>query len=329
MNSTYRHIRRIATCLALCSAVGAALSLSAAARQSSKYSPPSAGPLPPAKVIPPSAATADTRDRFDFNGEDWHEDAQQVGTARRFIYRMKDTTLTGDAVRYDRKKQLLDAEGSLVLNDGEHHMTGRKAHVDYARSKRLAVITGDVVIQIKAKSDAAGAANGSGGASTSNKPPVKPAAAPTNAASDDTGNIAKERGRGGTLTCDRVDYYYAPERKFAIATGNVVFKQRITQKDGHVVERTFKVEHAEYDGKNERLVAFPPVDVTDSDREEMHFQDKVIIGTKEGAETLETKGSFKGLNLLGPDEDENSDTTAASAAQGKSALSAPPSGPKP
>lgn len=232
--------------------------------------------IPPASVPPLAAKTAPSqtprkrqisdkpKQPVDFYGEDGFLDAKSdTMSAREFTYKDRDTVVTGAKARWNKKTEVLDAEGNLALDDPKHHVTGEKAHVDDSKKSKLAIITGSVIIVLKPKDKAAGSA-----------------------ASD----VEGEKGKGGTITCDRVDDYY--DREFSILTGHLIFKQSITKDDGHVVERTVTSDHAEYDGKANKLHLFAPVDMTDTDEQEAHFKSDVFVGTKEGEETVESKGAF-------------------------------------
>ena len=74
-----------------------------------------------------------------------------------------------------------------------------------------------------------------------------------------------------------------------------------------MVERTLTAEHAEYDQKTERLLLFAPVNGQDTDGQEMHSESDMLVGTKEGAETLATQG--KTTLKIFVDEDEDAGAT--------------------
>jgi hypothetical protein len=115
--------------------------------------------------------------------------------------------------------------------------------------------------------------------------------------------------------CDRIDDYY--ERQFVILSGHLVFKQQITKSDGKTLERILTAEHAEYDGKANRLHHFAPVDLKDTDNQSGHFDQDVVVGTKEGEETVQSKGRFSAVFPIGnekPDEDTQPDAPADSPA---------------
>lgn len=307
-----RHLRslranRTALCVVLAAAglVIAGLVRSASAGQNSQIKPvvPGASDLRP---LPPFTAGAADKSRTDAAPAGKSLAGSQGGaspaldymdilrprvdektgitTGNDFTYRRDDMTMTGSRVRWDKNKRLLDAEGNLVLDDDKHHMTGDKAHVDDRKSVKLAIFTGNVVIVIKPKADTKAANRES---------------APAN------GDVAKEKDRGAIITCDKVEDYY--KKEFAILTGRLNFTQKLTKADGHVVERTGTASHAEYDGKAHKLHLFPPVDGKDSDGQVFHAEHDVILGTKEGEETMQSDGPIHVVLLRDDEKDSEKD----------------------
>lgn len=239
---------------------------------------------PPGKTAPglasPATSVDDPKRKYvGLEGAEWTVDEKTgITTARDFTYTEDDMVVTGAKARYNKNTSVLDANGNLVLDDPKHHVTGDKAHVDNSRKAKLAIFTGSVVIVLK--------------------PKAQPADAPAN-------DVASEKGKGGTITCDRVDDYY--KKQFVILRGHLTFKQKITKKDGHTVERTLTADHAEYDGKHDKMHLFVPVEMTDSDGQEAHFEQDVFVGTKEGEETLDSKGRTRLKILIEDDKDDSSD----------------------
>ena len=183
--------------------------------------------------------------------------------------------VTGNQARYKQDKikklSIMDVNGNLILDDDKHHVTADKAHVDDSEGVKLAVITGNVVIVLKPK------------------PELK----------KDASDSAKQRGKGATITCDKVDDYY--KKEFVIFTGHFVVKQLITKDDGSILDRTVTADHAEYDGKLNMLHLFAPVDYSDSDKQELHCVEDAFVGTKEGEETFKS-GHTKGKILREQDK---------------------------
>jgi hypothetical protein len=246
-------------------------------------------PLPedkaaPSQKPPDAVKPGDTTTKWaEFNAASGGDVDEKTGitTGHDFTYKEGDMVVTGANARYNKKTKVLDADGRLALDNPRQHVTGDKAHVDNSKKAKLAVFTGSVVIVIKPKD--------------------RPADAGAN-------EVAGEKGKGGTITCDRVDDYY--KKDFAILTGHLTFKQKITKKDGGMVERTLTADHAEYDGKHDKMHLFPPVDVKDTDGQEAHFTTDALVGTKEGEETLESKGKISLKILLDDDADDSGDTSA-------------------
>ncbi len=200
---------------------------------------------------------------------------KHISTGTNFTYKELEENLviTGKKAEYNDKTYVMDLNGNIVLDDDKHHVTGDKAHIDDSQSVKLAVFTGNVVIVVKPK-------------------PV---------AAADASDSAKQRAKGVTLTCDKVEDYY--KRDFVILTGHFTAKQLIQEDDGTTVERTMTAEHAEYDGKKNSLHLFAPVDVTDTLKQEAHFDEDVFVGTKEGEESLESKGRSHGKFRKKQDEE--------------------------
>jgi hypothetical protein len=236
--------------------------------------------VPGQRGAPTGKADDPAKKMGSIDAEDYTLDEKTgVITARDFTYRADDMTVTGAKGRYNKNSKVLDAESNLVMDDPEHHVTGDKAHVDNGKAK-LSIFTGSVIVVVKPK-DKPAAAGGS--------------------------DVADEKGNGGTITCDRVEDYY--KRKFVILIGHLTFKQTITKKDGSTVDRTLTAEHAEYDGKTDKMHLFAPVDLKDTDNQEGHFKKDVFVGTKEGEETLKTEGPGHIIFVIPDDKDDAEENT--------------------
>ncbi len=249
------------------------------------------------------------------DAEDWKDDAATgIGSGHHVRWVEDDRTITGDTLQYNRKKKLVDAEGHLVLDDSEYHVTGTKATVDNGE-KKLAVVTGDVVVVIKPKPPKAPPAGTASATRTAKNGPQPPP-------SDGEEDTASTRRRGGTVTCDRIDDYY--RKKLVLMHGHLVFKQRFTDSDGKEVERTATAEHAEYDGDHELLTLFAPVDVHDSQGQEYHFDGNVTVGTREGAETIASTGKAHAKMLVKEEEEENQEPNKPAAKPAQQPVPPPP-----
>lgn len=190
---------------------------------------------------------------------------EKTGLARgkNVVYTEGDMKFTGMTAVYNKNSKELDAQGSLELDDPKHHVTGDRSHVD--RKKQIATIAGGVVITLK--------------------PTPPDPNAPANA------DTAKQRQYPVIITCDRVEDSY--KKEFIVLTGHLVFKQTIKKDDGKTVERTLTAEHAEYDGKTNKLHLFQPVKAHDSEGQTIDFEKDAYVGTKEGEETLTSTGKSK------------------------------------
>jgi hypothetical protein len=314
MASKQAKYHRVAGAVAVAAAAGVLAGPGGAQRAQN----PPAKPLPPAKVTPPPdpANKADkTRKPFTLEMDDYVYDEQtSIGTGRNFRYVQEDTVITGDTGRYNHKKELLDVEGNLILDDPKHRATGAKAHIDNG-AKKVAVITGNVVITVKPEPETPPAANAPGGptpgapappgapsgsaaASGATQPPAGAPATQKTDASD----ANRERGRGGVATCDYVEDYY--RKKFVVLRGHLTFKQKFTKDDGKVVERTLTAEHAEYDVKTDKMVLFAPVEGHDTDGQTFHSPFDMTVGTKKGAEML----AGKKIHITGFVEEQEEET---------------------
>jgi hypothetical protein len=235
---------------------------------------PAGNPSLTPKATPPAAKSGSKPHRPEIEMDDFNHD-QKTGlmTGRDFTYKDKDDNLvvTGVYAQYNNDTEVLDAKGSLVMDDPKHHVTGDKAHVE--RKIQLAVTTGNVVIVLKPKEEPTGGAV---------------SATPTGTGQNSKESFSKDRNRGGTITCDQVEDYY--KKEFAILKGHLVFKQVITKQNGDKVERTMTADHAEYDGKANKMHLFSPVKGRDTDDQSFEFEKDVFVGTKEGEETVSSKG---------------------------------------
>ena len=176
------------------------------------------------------------------------------------VYTDGDVKVTGQTAVYNDNSKQLEAQGDLQIDDPKHHVSGDRSHVD--RRKQMATIAGSVVITLKPT-------------------PLAPGA-PT-----DT-DAAKQRRYPIIITCDRAEDAY--KKEFIVLNGHLVFKQTISKDDGKTVERTVTAEHAEYDGKLNKLHLFKPVNAFDSEGRTFDFTADVFVGTKENDEKMSTPG---------------------------------------
>ena len=265
--------------------------------------------------LPQTNPAPGTTDKMaDISAKNLHGDGP-TGTwvGQHFTYKLSDAILTGDNVRIDTKKRILDAEGNLVLDDPKHHATANKAHVDQTKGKEVAFYTGNVVLVLKPEIEPnAGRMPGTGSKELLPAPLTIPPAArngaggqPPAGANQQDDHASLQR-RGATVTCDSIEHRF--KKKYFILRGHVIAKQRILQTDNTILERTLTCEHLEYDAKADKMTLFPPVDMIQSDGQNIHsLKSKVTIGTKEGAETIDAP-EMSGMAF--PPTDDEADTPA-------------------
>jgi lipopolysaccharide export system protein LptA len=236
--------------------------------------------LAPAPVLPPMKGEAPPKKdpkMGNLSMVDWkHNDRTKISTGRDFTYKSDDVIFTGDSLIYNTEHKTLLASGNLKADDIDYTITGGKADVDDGK-KKLAIITENVVIVMKPKKKEA-------------------------AQEGDPANAKKERDRGITITCDRVENSY--KKKFVTLKGHLTFRQEVEKEDGKKVTRYLTAEYAEYDGKAERLHLFKPVAGRDDEGQQSVFDEDVFVGTKEGEETIETKGKVVHTFIVPEDEEE-------------------------
>ncbi len=205
--------------------------------------------------------------------------------------------------------QTATATGNLNVDDKQAHIVGDKAVIYFAKSKRIVVVTDNVVIDVKPKKDkdpskAQSSATpqnktteGNPAKSTAVNNGQKPASTADTNSDDGPGSAKKFPSK---ITCDKVEYEYAKTVKHAVLTGH--FKAVQTLKDK---TRTLTAEHAEWFGLEERVRLFPPVHVEDSKGMKADSEYEMDVFTKEGEEKLNMK---KGMGeFLIDDDDEPAD----------------------
>lgn len=180
-----------------------------------------------------------------------------IGTGHKFVYTTGDTVISGENGRYNKNLEVMDADTNLILDDPEHHITGDKSHVEQKKSRL--VVTGNVVLTLKPEKAAANA--------------------------DPNASVDDAKKQGAIINCDEVESFY--KKKFNTLRGHLIFKQHILRPGKEPLDRMGTAEHAEYDGKKEMLVLFPPVHGEDSEGKKFDSEkNKVIISTKAGNETM-------------------------------------------
>jgi len=216
-----------------------------------------------------------------------YSDATGLGEAKKVVATDPDegTVVRCDLWKWNEKKKIAEASGNLLVNDPEVDVTGERADVYYARSKRLVVLTGNVRITIKPRKSEE---------ETSPQRPNAPApvavrngkasVAPTNPEDEAEESVAKAREHPALVTCDKVEYHYARNKKYAVLTGNFKVTQQLPDKT-----RTLTARHAEWFGLEDRLVLHGPVHGEDTKGMKFDTDESVTVFTKEGDERLDGK----------------------------------------
>lgn len=265
--------------------------------------------LPPAKVTPPIPGLP--KEKSAQKEKKAHlslDEPRYVGKTKTHYgvnlrYTAEDITATGNTAKYHEDTEVLEAEGNIVIDTEKAHITGNKVVVDDSAKKKLAIITENVIMEVKPKKKVDEAPKP--GDKIQEKPGSKIAKpdGETNGAKDDKKvSVSEERGRGITVYCDRVENEY--KKKYVKMFGNLTFKQKVKNKDGKEIERILFAEHAEYDGKADKMKLFAPVHGEDTEGQKVEFNKDVLVGTKEDEETLESVGSMK-LEIIQHDDDDD------------------------
>jgi lipopolysaccharide export system protein LptA len=210
-----------------------------------------------------------------------HNDNTGEGEATRVVATSdEDTVIQADLFTWNDKKKTARATGSLRFSDDQADGTAERADIEYAKSRRLMVLTGNVRLNLKARK----AAEGPGGAAS------------RAAGSDGDGGL---REQPIEITCDRLEYEYAKDKRRAVLTGNLRAVQKL--KD-HT--RTLTAARAEWFGKEERVTLAGPVRVEDTKGRKGETPEDVTILTREGNESIKLR---KGVYTMPADEDQKPD----------------------
>jgi lipopolysaccharide export system protein LptA len=215
---------------------------------------------------------------WDFEGVDLeHNDATGQGSGKNVTAVSSDgSIIKADIWKWNDKKKTAEGTGNLSLTDPEADATSDKADIFYHKAKKLMVLTGNVHLTLKPKDKKSDTpmqpmpVDVQGG--KAQVQPSKP--------SDD--------GRGETkrtpvlVTCDKLEYEYAKDKKHATLTGNLTTVQKL--KD---VTRTITAGRAETFGTKDEIVLHPPVHGTDTKGRIFDSKDSIVtIFTKEGDERI-------------------------------------------
>lgn len=213
-----------------------------------------------------------------------HNDATGLGQGRNVLVIDGETRIRGDEGKWNKKTKQAEATGNLLLTDPEADGTCEKGEIYWAKSKRLVILTGNVTITVKPKQEKTQQAP--------EKQPSGPApiaiqngkAQVQSAPPPDEDEENAPRKHPAVITCDKVEYQYAKDKKYGKLTGHFKVVQKLKDRT-----RTITAEHAEWFGLEERLVLHPPVKFEDSKGDSGQSEGIVQVFTKEGDERIITK----------------------------------------
>ena len=225
-----------------------------------------------------------------------HNDATGIGSGKNFVIVDGETTVSGEDAKWNQKNRVAEAAGSLKMSDPQADATSKKAIIQYASSKRIVEMVDDVTITVRPKSRSA---SPSGPAPVS----IENGTARVKSAEDDS-----PRRHPAVITCDRVEYHYARDKKYAKLTGN--FKVVHKLKD---LTRNVTAKSAEWFGNDDRILLHPPVHFQDTKGQIGDTDQPVTLYTTEGAERIEATK----LKLVFPVEDDEEEAPAKPAARPK------------
>jgi len=184
-----------------------------------------------------------------------HNDATGIGSAVNFTLIDGETVVKGEAVKWNHKTKIAQATGNLSMTDPQADATGKKAVIQYGNTKRIVEIVDDVKITVRPKKKAG--------------------------AQPSKGDEDAPRGHPAVITCDRLEYHYARDKKYAKLTGNYKVVQKI--KD---LTRNVTADFAEWFGLEDKILLHPPVYYEDSKGQKMNTREQVTLITTEGAESI-------------------------------------------
>ena len=240
-------------------------------------------PAPRQKADPPPKKAAESGRPWHMTFDELvHNDATGEGEAIRVVATSdQDTVIKADLITWNDKRMIARATGNLTVTDEQADASADRADIMYARSKRQLVLSGNVRITLKPRK---GETSASG--------------APRDAEREQDGSsdIAEARRYPIEVTCDRVDYEYAKDRRHAVLTGNFRAVQKM--KD---YTRTLTAERAEWFGLEDKVVISGPAHVEDTKGRKGQTTEEVVISTREGQEGIQIR---KGVYSI-PIEDDD------------------------
>lgn len=217
----------------------------------------------------------------------------------------QDTVIRADRFAWNDKTKIAHATGNLHMSDDRTEGTADRVDIEYQRDKRLMVLTGNVKLTLKPKkSGEATSADkenaGQGGASSKSTATDSQTVAGSGDTSDESAHL---RDYPIEVTCDRVEYEYARDKRHAVLTGNFRAVQKL--KD---YTRTLLAERAEWFGREERVVLKGPVKLEDTKGRKGESPEDVEVFTREGKEGIRLK---KGVYSMPVEENEGPSASPA------------------
>jgi lipopolysaccharide export system protein LptA len=212
-----------------------------------------------------------------------HNDATGLGEMTKMDLTDQETKVFADHAKWNDKKKQAESAGNVRMSDPQADATGEKATIFYAKSKKLLVLVGSVQINVKPRDEDQPVTT----PKTQGPAPVvlKDGKATVGqeklASSDDDQDSPRKHPT--VVTCDKVEYQYAKDKKHGVLTGHLKAVQQL--KDN---TRTITADHGEWFGLEDRLVLFSPVHYEDTKGTSMDPKGEVTIHTKKGDEWIKT-----------------------------------------
>lgn len=241
-----------------------------------------------------------------------HNDATGEGEAMGVVATSdQDTVVKADRFTWNDRKKTALATGHLHMSDEQTEGTAERVEIDYRRERRLMVLTGNVRLTLKPKKTGTATAPAGGGSPAATDQSTKPQEAQNSPTAEEDAT-AGLRDYPIEVTCDRVEYEYARDKRHAVLTGNFRAVQKL--KD---YTRTLTAERAEWFGREERVVLKGPVKLEDTKGRKGETPEDVEVFTKEGKEGIKLR---KGTYTM-PVEEGSEAPAASSSETGRPATS--------
>jgi lipopolysaccharide assembly outer membrane protein LptD (OstA) len=278
---------RNAACAALCAAAVVSTAALSVGQNRGGDSAPTRPQAPARQAAEQKQPPAETWEIAHAEAE--YSDVTKKGTAKNVVATnaADGSELRCDVYRWDDRKQVAVAEGNVLLKDDRLEALAPRAELYYAKNRKEVVLEGDLKILLKPRK------RKDEGLSPA---PVKVEG--DKAKLQDDPSEEEARRTPVDITCRRVEYRYAKDKKYAKLSGDFVAVQKL--KD---VTRTLKADFAESFGNEERVLLHPPVSWTDTKGRTGKSDKPVDITTGEGAEVIKLKNGV----LTFPVEDEEAD----------------------